>query len=558
MRETSRRAPAVLHVLAAALTLTLLNALKPLTADDPSYYWHVQRFAAHPLDPYGGEMVFGEIWGPALHNVAPPVLIYWLALGYRLIGDQPQILKLWLLPFPLLLAGASFALLRRVAAGFERYGVWLIALSPAILPSLNLMLDVPALALSLAATALFLQAADRNSWWLAAAAGALTGLAIQTKYTGFTVGLVLLATGWLRGRLRLAILAGTVAAALFLGWEAWVLGRYGESQFFHFLGRRERGETGTSPFELFRALVRTLGPLASPLIPLGLVALGAGRKWVVLAIVLVAAAHVAIAVTPESAYQLTFAWVGPVLLLVAAAVTWRMNTRRGRRTMLRGTAPRLRGDFAVRFLTVWLAIELLAYLSISTFPAARRTLGVLIVLVLITSWLVSRAIRLVHWRRSLVWGVVALSMALGFFYFAVDLDDAQSERKTPARVRDLVAARGGGSIYYLSTSWCGFQFYAPREGLHPVVPGRTNFSRGDWLVIPWNVQVRNRLTLADSSVAFVEVVPWARRLPISTRDAYYRGTRPLRRPEADWRAADLYRVDESGQIVGVQEHPYMP
>jgi len=557
MRETSR-APIILHVLAAALALTLLNALKPLTADDPSYYWHVQQVAAHPLDPYGGEMVFREIWGPAVHNVAPPVVLYWLALGDRLTGEDPQRLKLWLLPFALLLVGSCVALLRRFAPGAEGAGVWMVALSPAILPSFNLMLDVPALALSLAATEIFLRAAERDSARLAIVAGVLIGLAIQTKYTGFTVGLVILAAGFLRGRVRLAIIAGAVASALFIGWEAWVHARYGESQFLYFLGRRERGETGSSLIELLRSLVRTLGPLASPLIPLGGLALGARRPWIILAAVLVAAAHVAVVFAPEHAYNLTLGWLGPALVAVAIAVLWRMHRRRGPGRRSQGAAARWRRGFEVRFLTIWLGIELLAYLFISTFPAARRTLGLLIVLVLITCWLMSRAARLLRWRRPAIAGVAALSVALGLFYFAVDLDDARGERAAVDRVREIVSARGGGSIYYLSTSWGGFQLYAPGGGLRPVIPNRTRLSRGDWLVIPWNVQVRNRLTLPDSCVSLVQAVPWGRRLPISTRDAFYHGTRPLRRPEADWRSADLYRVLDSGQLVGTQRHPYLP
>jgi len=548
-------------VLAAALALTVLNALKPLTADDPSYYWHVQQVAAHPLDPYGGTMFFREIAGPSVHNVAPPVVIYWLALGMRLTGEDPQRLKLWLLPFALLLTGACYGLLRRFAPGLERHGVWMVALSPAILPSLNLMLDVPALALSLGAVLVFLRAADRDSRALAIAAGVLTGLAIQTKYTGFTVGLVLLAIGLLRRRFGLVLMAGLVASVLFVGWEAWVYRGYGESQFLYFLGRRERGETGESALDLVRPLLRMLGPLASPLIPLGLLGLGARRGWVIGAIGVIAVAHVALALLPESfgsgklltPFNLTLGWLGLVLCGVAAAVVWRMLVRRG--ASARG---RWRQDFAVRFLAIWLGIELLAYLFISTFPAARRTLGPLVVLVLIGCWLASRAIRRARWRPALVSGVVALSAGLGLFYFAVDLDDAASERATVDRVQKAVAARGGGAMWYVATSWGGFQFYAPRAGLRAVIPDHSELATGDWLVVPWNVFVKNRLTLADSSITLVEVLWWKRHLPLSTRDAFYLGTRPIRKPEADWREATLYRVVRGGRLVGTQAHPYRP
>ena len=571
------RGAAVRHILAAALVLTVLNAVKPLTIDDPSYYRHIQQTAHHPLDPYGGEMFFLEILGPAVHNVAPPVMIYWMALGARVTGDHPQLLKLWWLPFAILLLAATDALLRRFARGLERPGVWLVALSPALLPSLDLMLDVPALALSLAAIALFLRAADRGSLGLAVLAGALAGLAMQTKYTGLTVGAVLLTFGWLRGRFRMAVVGCMVAALMFVGWEAWVHSRYGVSQFLYFVGRRERGETGpASVLDLVRPLVRTLSPLAAPLIPLGLLGLGAKRWVVVASIALVVAAHLALALTPDAAmeaiarplggrlfnlYNVTLGLLGPALVIVSTAVIWRVTIRCSARAAPAAAAPRhswWRHDPDARLLMAWLAIEVFAYLTISTFPAARRTLGVLVVLLLIVCRLASRARRLAGWRRRLVPAVVALSVGLGLFYFAVDLDDAWAERATVGRVERRVAALGGGRIWYLGTHFGGFQFYAPRAGLRTVLPDRSWLERGDWLVIPWNIEVRTRLALADSCVSRVEALPWARRLPLSTRDAFYRGTRPIRRPESDWHAAVLYRVIKSGRLVRTQPHAYRP
>ena len=441
-RATGRGA-AVRHVVAAALALTVLNAVKPLAIDDPSYYWHFEQAARHPLDPYGGEMFFLEILRPTVQNVAPPVLVYWMALGVRLIGDHPQVLKLWLLPFAILLLTASHALLRRFARGLEGPGVWLLGLSPAILPSFNFMLDIPALALSLASIALFLRAADRESLGLAIAAGIVAGLATQTKYTGLTVGLVLPFMGWIRGRFRLALVACVVAGALFVGWEMWVHARYGTSQFLFFLGRRERGETGpASVLDLVRPLPRMLGPLASPLIPLGLLGLGAGRRVVIASMVVVLAAHLGLAFLPEdlggamgghlNLYNLTLGLLGPALIVVVGGVIWRLNQSR-----------RLRRDPEVRLLMAWLAIEAFAYFTISTFPAARRTFGLLVVLLLITCRLASRVLRRERWRRGLVPAIAALSVGLGLFYFAVDLDDASAERATVTRVERRVAAMGG-------------------------------------------------------------------------------------------------------------------
>ena len=60
----------------------------------------------------------------------------------------------------------------------------MIVFAPAFLPSWNLMLDMPALALTLGALALFVRAATRQSIGWAVCAGLAAGLAAQTKYNG--------------------------------------------------------------------------------------------------------------------------------------------------------------------------------------------------------------------------------------------------------------------------------------------------------------------------------------------------------------------------------------
>ena len=59
--------------------------------------------------------------------------------------------------------------------------VVLTVLSPMFLPSLNLMLDVPCVALGLGALALFCRACGRRSLILAVLAGLVAGLAIQRE-----------------------------------------------------------------------------------------------------------------------------------------------------------------------------------------------------------------------------------------------------------------------------------------------------------------------------------------------------------------------------------------
>ena len=202
-----------------ALIFTLLNALKPLTIDDTAYHAVAAQVAQHPLDPYG----FAAFWWdePEVANEvnAPPLLSYWCALPIRLFGENVFLMKMALLPFSVLFAYSLYALSHRFARGMELPLVALTLFSPTFLPSLNLMLDVPAVALALTSLALFCRACDRDSVILAAVAGLVAGLGMETKYTVFLAPAAMLLYAVCLGRLRLWLVAGFIATQVFLTWE---------------------------------------------------------------------------------------------------------------------------------------------------------------------------------------------------------------------------------------------------------------------------------------------------------------------------------------------------
>ncbi len=174
-------------LLMLASVFTLLNSLKPLHIDDTAYYYYASQAAREPLRPYGFQVFWYQEWEPANDVLAPPVLPYWWSLAIRLFGERPFLWKLWLFPFALLFVVSLHALFRRFARGLETPLLWMTVLSPTFLPGFNLMLDVPALALSLFALTLFFRAVSCYSLRaivLAVLAGLVAGLAMQTKYTG--------------------------------------------------------------------------------------------------------------------------------------------------------------------------------------------------------------------------------------------------------------------------------------------------------------------------------------------------------------------------------------
>src|SRR5437667_157166 len=84
------------HLVALALLLTGLNALKPPVVDDGYFLRYAQHIAAHPLEPYGFDLCSWDWREPAMTQICPPVLPYWLALGIRLFGPHVPALKLTL------------------------------------------------------------------------------------------------------------------------------------------------------------------------------------------------------------------------------------------------------------------------------------------------------------------------------------------------------------------------------------------------------------------------------------------------------------------------------
>ena len=195
-REMTRTRPFA-ALLLLALAFVLCDAFKPLHVDDTAYYFYARQAAAHPGDPHGSSCS-----GTSDRRRRREILAFRrscpsrLAPAVRWFGEQPPLWKLWLLPFCVLLAWSLHDLLRRFAPGLEWPLLIASLFSPVLLPSLNLMLDVPALALHLAAQCAFIRACEALEsdspplhrraavllWTVSA--GLCAGLAAETKYTG--------------------------------------------------------------------------------------------------------------------------------------------------------------------------------------------------------------------------------------------------------------------------------------------------------------------------------------------------------------------------------------
>jgi hypothetical protein len=564
-------------LLALALVYTLVDAVKPLTIDDAAYHYYAVQAAAHPLDPYGFQVYWWNRPYVANEVLAPPVLAYWWAPAIRFFGDRPLLWKLWLLPFSLLFVWSLHALCRRFARGLEIPLVWMTVLSPVFLPSLNLMLDVPALALSLAALALFIDACDRSSYALAALAGVVAGLAAETKYTGLIAPVTMLLYALVFGKMRLWPAAALLAVQVFVSWELLIGLLYGRSHFLAASGGA--ADELWKKLGLFGPLLSNLAGCAPAVVLLALLGLRA-QPWVVgLAAVLFLLGYGETATftvnftakpvltnlpfTLDEAPVVHFTLEQVMFGVLGAAGAVVMGIVVGRQVWLvRRDLPELRRWRSYRaglFLVLWLGLELTAQLALTPFPAVRRLMGIVVVGTLLAGHLASRTCRTPA-QRQWVWGIVTYSALLGLGYAGLDTWEAWTEKQLAEKAAALAQAEGAGTVWYVG-HW-GFQYYGERAGMEPVVtwysprelwytpnegdiplPPPSMLRAGDCLVVPdWRL-TQQHLVVDEERTEAIYWLAITDAVPLRTIMCYYAGYSPLEhRPESTRLEVRIFRV----------------
>jgi hypothetical protein len=482
---------------------------------------YAQQIAEHPFDPYGFEILWFQWPEPAMELLSPALFSYWLAPAVAAFGDQILLVKLWLFPFHLLLALGVHSLAERFAEGLEIPLLWMVSLSPTVLPGINLMLDVPSAALGLAGLALLARACDRNSLGLAVLAGLFAGFAIQIKYYALIGPGVMLLYALTHRRARLGLLSAGVAGCVFVGWELLLYLKYGQS---HFLVQLTLQDINRTPFPRWRMalpLVTNTGVLGLAVTALGIATL-TRRPTALLAFTVVAATLV-VWITMGWQHALLAGvilgaafWVTIVMVAFLAHSGGRDDESSGRAGMSRATS----------FLLVWLALEVVGYFVVAPFPAARRLIGLLVVSTLLCAhlyrerWPEAREIRPVILAS-------ALSITLGLALASVDLCEALSGK----RAAELAAARiheegAPGNIWFVG-HW-GFQHYARAAGMRELVPDHSDVAPGDWLVLPRGI-VQQSVNLDGEKFAFVDRIEVNDAVPLSTVPAYYSDALPVAR-----------------------------
>jgi hypothetical protein len=548
-----------------AIIVTLANSIKPVLIDDTAYLAYARHIAENPLDPYGFTIFWYTVPEPAMEVLAPPLVPYWLALGIRLFGEEPAALKLWLFPFVWILARSLWELLRRFAPGMESFALPLVMLSAAVLPMVNLMLDIPELSLGAAAVTLFASASDRNCWKLAVAAGLIAGLAMLTKYTALLIPPLFIWYGLTHRTLRLAVLAAAVSAMVFAGWEALLFARYGQSHFLYHLSEHSAasGNWIGGKAALLPPLVGHLGCLAVGIGLFAASALGPPSRVLVLSAILWCLGAAAIAVLPYRDTILVHGKEPGQVKLALASVVWRtagtaiLISCAGCAAMLlvrlpRGRLSRLRWSPDSIFVVGWVIVELAGYFALTPFPAARREIGVSIALGILAARAASRAGRAWPERRAPRW-LLPFTIAVGLLVAALDAFDAWPEKELANQAAALVRKNSPGRRTWFVGHW-GFQYYCERAGMIPVVPGQSILEPGDCLVLPLYPDDVNfyrpypgAVTIhpPPDAVALIASLVWEDWLSAQTIPNFYGGTEPVLGRDHPRLRVGIYRVIKS-------------
>jgi hypothetical protein len=309
-----------------ATGIALFALMKPVHIDDTVVLHVAANILRDPLRPFAGEFFWLEEPQPlAKVTTNPPLVSYWLAPWIALAGYREWVLHLSFAPFVALLMWGMHRLATRwLGAQWAWWAVGWLMLSPAVLPGMNLMRDVPALALLVGGLACWVEGLERRqAQWLIAGA-LLVGLAGLAKYTAL-IGLPLVALYTLQRRAYGALGWLTLALLPIAGWSALNLWTDGEVHLVYLWQERR----GSAPLGA-KVLPGVVGLGASTLLWLGVAwrfrdALGRGWQWKIALVVLAAAGvvgwyHLQFAGQPMYLQSLLWLVAGVIVLGLAVGV----------------------------------------------------------------------------------------------------------------------------------------------------------------------------------------------------------------------------------------------
>lgn len=533
---------AIWIALLVAVVMNAANLFEPVAVDDVCHQYYAAQVARDPLHPFEFEASWHQRPVPAWTIMVAPVHSYYWAPCIAWFGESVVAWHAWMLPLQWLFCWSLLVLLHRWLRRGAVPAMVTIALGPAVLPGLNLMLDVPMLAIGLAGLVALQRGFDRSSAAAAVLAGVLWGLAFQTKYSAMAFFGPWLILWVLRGRWREWCCACVAAAATALGIEALLAWSHGGGSYF--LQQLSYTQQRV-PGHLLKGMIQHVGVLAIPGALLALHGLTGRLRWPLVAALGYALGLAVVGLYPDGARH-TLVDLAPdsVAYVLMSALTWAIFgtvyasfLRGGSRAFRLG---RMHGSQAMRvFLVGWAIAEVLSSFVVSPFPAARRVIMVVVAFTVAGAWLSARRPRRRgHGRGRSVWPLaVTAATLLGFGIQALDYVEANAWVRAADEVARYSKRRDPDAAVYFCGGW-GFEFYAPRAGVPPLLEGRVQLQPGDLVAIGSIDGIDEAWFEPDARLEQVDELLFGEdAIPYSTQFCYYSGQRPI-----DGQVGARYRV----------------
>jgi len=517
MGTGDRASPSEIRTIAVASVVLLLPFVtKAVSIDAPVFLAVAEQIIAHPLDPFGFQMV----WDPTspdtwVFNRNPPLVSYYLAPWILAFGESDTWLHVAMLPFSLL-AGLSFlGIARRITDAGAEPTLLLLAAPAYLVLATTLMVDVALLAFMLLAVYALLRGKEPGGarWQLVAGfAAAAAGL---TKYVGFSAAPLLGAGVVLLYSPRLGALARVLTPPLvfWTGWGAYTAYLYGS---VHFMGSTDvvfdSGRLDPDEFWNHLASVPVYFgcALVFPIFWWGRALLRANFATALAVFGALLGAVVVQFVLPNGEPprrnplemdEATLAALG----FAGAIALWGVFLR----------PSRWRSGPVDHFLLVWLGGILFFSLFLNWHVNAADALLALAPTLL----LIFRDAELRPTSRW-VGGTLAVMLPLSLLLAWADLKQANVYREAASKIAMEIGKQSGAR--YFVGHW-GLQHYLEREGFQPIVPpqyGRSDLEVGDWVASVRNVsQIDVKQNMGEYTFQNVWTWKFDTWLPLRTTNA---------------------------------------
>ncbi|MFQ5443658.1 MAG: ArnT family glycosyltransferase, partial [Nitrospinales bacterium] len=451
------------------MTLPFLN--KALHIDDPAYIYQARQILLDPVHPFDFQFNWLGVTSDAIHSINhPPLLSYYLALIISLFGESEPVLHASLMIFPLIAVYSISFLTQRFTNQPLPAMLMLMFAPPFFVSASTLMLDVPVLALALAATALFIRGLDIDNMPTLAFSGVVLAAACLIKYSAVLQFPVLGLYAMLQGKTRKALIPLGLAMILVSSWIWFTWVTSGILHPLQAIGLE--GDLKTPMLAKWTSLLSFTGVSA---LVAGFLPFAGARRWAVL---LASLALTYFFILPHSA----LGWVSQGLLAILVFNgTYLFGWVIAGMTDIRNFK-----DRDTLFLIVWFGITAAFVVQVIAFNAVRHVLIFLVPMVLLL-FRMYPAPGGFKFARAQLAALLLLSLAVSFGdHIYANAYRGMADRLLLAvenqGLRDEGIGRQPNNTVWFRTHW-GFQYYMENRGAKMLEFSNVDqVKEGDWIV----------------------------------------------------------------------------